>query len=551
MGYLLQILLALGTFGLADGGFVSGLRWPWAVLALCLLPYALLGLATRGWRRGRFVASARYARLIGAAPVLGSLLALSVCGWKETLEAWLGTPVTLLGWPEPALLLALAPYAAYQLLAIDAAARLADTRRGGRSSLRSLQTRMFLSGLVPVVLYVLAASLVGASDALRVRVEEVALWNAAFSTLILVSFVALLPTILRNTWETIPLPDGVERRVLTAVAERASFACREICLWKTGNLMANAAIVGLTRRDRVVLLSDSLLSMLSTRELAAVFGHEMGHAVRRHVTTFLFWALAFFMTADLIATHVVPAEEWMIGGLILATLVVWYVTFGFLSRRFELEADLYSLELLEDGDALISALEKVGGRLRDVASWRHFSTARRVDFVRRAAADPAIRRRLRSRLRLASRVGLALFLVVLCLELATMVGALGENLVYVDLRLGDYEQAQARVEHDPELSADLAALARFANELGETDVDAIERAALAALRAGDAEAALHAVQLASLRGSERLAPVARALRRARGGELEAARDLTHELPADWREALGSLLRDTDPDRVGR
>lgn len=541
MGYLLQILLAMGTFGLADGGFVSGREWPLAVLLWCAAPYLTLSLAVRAWRRGRFRSSARWGRVLSALPVAGSFFALSGCGWKHTLERWLDTPVTLLGWPQPALLLALVPFVVYQLIAIDASARLADTRRGARTSLRGLQMRMFLSGFVPVTLYVLAASLVGASEALRIRVEEVALWNAAFSALILASFVAFLPSILRNTWETVRMPEGIERRVLTTVAERASFACREICLWKTGNLMANAAIVGLTRKDRVVLFSDSLLSMLSMRELAAVFGHEMGHAVRRHVTTFLFFALAFFMGADLIATHLVPPVEWMVGGVILVTLVGWYLSFGYLSRRFELEADLHSLELLGDSEALISALEKVGGRLRDVASWRHFSTARRVAFIESAAVDPSVGRRLHTKLRWASRAGLAAFVVVALIELATMFEALQENLVYVDLRLGEYTKAAERVETAKALPDDLVALALHAEDLGSIDVAELEGHALTELERGEAESALHSIHLATLRGSERLADLGRVLRTAGRGELDEARTLAGNLPPELAARVLPLL----------
>jgi len=543
MSYLLQILLAMGAFGLADGGFVSGWQMPWAVLALCVVPYALLALASRAWRQGRFRATARFARVLNLAPVPSSFLALTTFGWKGTLERWLDTPVTLLGWPEPALLLALVPYVAYQLLAIDASARLDCARRGARSSFRSLHIRMFLSGFVPLVLYVCAAALVGASEGLRVRVEEVALWNAALSVFLLASFVALLPTILRNTWETVPMPEGIERRVLTTVARRASFACKEICLWKTGHMMANAAVVGLTRHDRVVLFSDSLISMLTMRELAAVFGHEMGHAVRRHVGIFLSLSLALFMIVDLVATHLVPAGVWTFSVLILVTLITWYLTFGYLSRRFELDADLFSLELLGDGEALISALEKVGGRQRDATSWRHFSTARRVDFIELAANDPSVGRRLRARLRWASRAGIALFLVAGALELATMIAVLDENLVFVDLRLGRYEAAADRAQRADDLPEELVALVHHAGEVGVSDVSSLEQSALAALDRRDARGALRSIELAILRGAEHMRDVGRVLELSREDEPEQARALLRELPPEWQTRLGPLLRE--------
>ena len=170
-------------------------------------------------------------------------------------------------------------------------------------------------------------------------------------------------------------------------------------MWRTGNLMANAAIVGVSARSRVVMFSDSLLSILSLRELASVFAHEMGHAVRHHVWIFIAWAMAFFLAADQWTHLLADAGELWTSLALLGTVGLWALSFGWMSRRFELEADLFSLELLGDLEGLVSALERVGPRERDASGWRHFSTAKRVDFLLRAAQDPAWARRFRSRLR--------------------------------------------------------------------------------------------------------------------------------------------------------
>src|SRR5262249_6269763 len=158
-------------------------------------------------------------------------------------------------------------------------------------------------------------------------------------------------------------------------------------------------ILGVGPRHRVVLFSDLLLAQLGPRELAAVFAHEIGHAFRRHVRIFVTWAAGFFMAADLVARHLFADSPWVSGGFVVGAMLAWYWAFGFLSRRFELEADLFSLDLLGDPGALIAALERVGGAFRDVASWRHFSTAARVRFIERAATDPAVGDRLRRELR--------------------------------------------------------------------------------------------------------------------------------------------------------
>ena len=71
--------------------------------------------------------------------------------------------------------------------------------------------------------------------------------------------------------------------------------------------MSNAAIVGVGGR-RVVLFSDSLLASLPPGELAAVYGHEIGHAKSRHVAVFLVWTLAFFIAGDWLAAELAPEE---------------------------------------------------------------------------------------------------------------------------------------------------------------------------------------------------------------------------------------------------
>jgi Zn-dependent protease with chaperone function len=448
------------------------------------------------------------------------------------------------------LLLALVPYVVQQVLVIDAAARLADPRRAALRSLRGLQLRMFASGLLPIVAFVVVAGLVGLDARLRANVEEVALWNAVFAGVLIGSFVLFLPSMLRNTWETVPLASGTERRLLAAVAARASFRCKDLLVWRTGNLMANAAIVGLTARSRVVLFSDSLLAMLSLRELASVFAHEIGHAVRHHVPIFVAWAMGFFMCADLLVAHVVPEGElWGI-----ATLAVvfgaWYLTFGYLSRRFELEADLYSLELLHDPEGLIGALERVGGRLRDVASWRHFSTAERVRFIAEAARSPETRARLRRGLRLARWGGALLFVVAGAVELVFVVRDWPTSQVWVDLRLGRYATAAERLERGLDVEPRLAALVARGNALAAEDRAAddaasLERTAREALALGRGEEALLTIELAALRERADLVPVGLALQRillaerdgdAAAADGDAAWD-ARDVPAGWREPL--------------
>jgi Zn-dependent protease with chaperone function len=186
-------------------------------------------------------------------------------------------------------------------------------------------------------------------------------------------------------------------------------------------------IVGLTKHSRIVLFSDSLLAQMGPSELAAVFAHEMGHAFRRHVPIFAAFVLGFVMLGDLIAQQWFADSELWAGALMLGILGIGLLVFGWLSRRFELEADLFSLDVLGEVRSLMSALEKVGGQLRDIAGWRHFSTADRVAFLQRAEADPNVGRRLRRDLRRFTYAGIALFVVTGVLQIARLTGSYVED----------------------------------------------------------------------------------------------------------------------------
>jgi len=509
MGYLLHIFLALGIQALGEADLILGRAGAWPLIPLLFVPHALGAVARRAALAGRFSRAALIGRFVQLAPP-ASFLVIVLCGWVQDVRRWTGSELSVFGWPEPAVLLSLAPFLVLQLLAIDALARLQEDRPVHRRRARAFQARMFLASLLPIAVYLALASAVGASDVTRVYVERVALFNAAFVTGLFVLLALLLPTLLRNAWETAPIPPGPERELLRSVARLARFEARELLVWHTGNSMANAAIVGLVPRSRVVLFSDSLLALLDQRELAAVFAHEIGHAVRHHVGIFLAWALVFFMGGDLVVSAIGPEDDWGAGGSMLLVFGLWYLSFGWLSRRFELEADLYSLELLGDPAAMISALERVGGRLRDIAGWRHFSTSVRIAFIERAWAEHGFIPRFRRRLRRWALLGVGLAIVVLGLQARGLLASLDEDLVIADLSLGRYAAAAERAGRLADDDEGLVGLAARARSLqGDEDIVTtadLWRALGGALRRSDVPGALAYAQLGLLRGEPAFEP---------------------------------------------
>ena len=502
MGYLSHIVLALVAQALVEGGLTTHDVVPLGVLALVFVPHVLSFAAHRLFLAGRFKPGELVYRLLSFSAPLLYLVALAVFGWQATVAAWTGRASTFLAWPDWSIVLVFLPFVVFELAAIDARSRITVSARE-RRRWRMFQTRMFASGLAPLALYLLVALIVGLSEPLRVRIEMVGVWSALFVLTMLVVLGWTLPFLLKNTWEMEPVPDGPQRDLLLSVAEMAHFGEPKLFVWKTGHTTANAAIVGVTKKSRVVLFSDSLLAQMGPSELAAVFAHEMGHAFRRHVPIFVVFVLGFVMLGDLLAQHYFSDQPVWAGVTILGVMVAWFFSFGFLSRRFELEADLFSLDLLGEVRSLMSALEKVGGTFRDIASWRHFSTAERVNFLERAQDDPNVGRRLKRDLRRFTYLGIALFVVTGALQATRLWGTYTEDEVRADLRLGLFEKAQERVRVsdtvDPRLRA---AVERAYEARDDTSIPGLALRALNELKTGEVGRARDWLQLGALRGED-------------------------------------------------
>src|SRR6202012_830175 len=147
------------------------------------------------------------------------------------------------------------------------------------------------------------------------------------------------------------LRDRLER-----LAARFGFRFTDILLWGTDNSVFNAVVTGALPRFRYVLLSDALVEHLDEHEVAAVFGHEMGHVRHRHLASFgLFFlgslgvmALVSQLTdgtATLLGASPGSGQAWVEVAKSAAVLgvvgVYYWLVFGLLSRRFERQADVF------------------------------------------------------------------------------------------------------------------------------------------------------------------------------------------------------------------
>ncbi len=206
------------------------------------------------------------------------------------------------------------------------------------------------------------------------------------------------PAIIVRIWRTSPLPAGPLRNRLEQLSRQVGVTCRNILIWHTGRMIVNAAALGVVRPARYVLLSDAMLEHFDDDDVEAVFAHEAGHVVHRHIPY-----MVLFLTTGLILLFGSAAWLNLLSPVfellaVSATGVLWVWFFGMLSRRFERQADVFAAaavtgnadaELTADGVARFSdALLKVG-RLNGISpsrrNFRHGSIAHRVEYLDRLA----------------------------------------------------------------------------------------------------------------------------------------------------------------------
>ena len=176
------------------------------------------------------------------------------------------------------------------------------------------------------------------------------------------------PLFIRLAWPTRSLPDGPLRRRLERVAERVGFRFNDLLVWDTRHMMVNACVTGVLPGFRYVLLTDALIESLSPVEVAAVFGHEVGHVAHRHLPFFGFFFLGslgilalaarvFSVSETWIKTltwipadFLAPAGDFIEAAAMLGCLGVFFCfVFGHLSRRFERQADVFGCKVVSCG----------------------------------------------------------------------------------------------------------------------------------------------------------------------------------------------------------
>jgi STE24 endopeptidase len=225
------------------------------------------------------------------------------------------------------------------------------------------------------------------------------------------------PLLLRRVLRTRPLDPSPLRERLEAMCRQAGLRYREILLWHTDHHVGNAAVMGVLPQVRYILLSDLLLETMSDEQIEAVFAHELGHVVHKHLTWSGLFVVVLLLAAigpgqwvDQFSSNHLPSWLSDIVVPVLATAGGMLLLLGGLSRFFERQADVYAARMIEEHHRPDSARERplavgsYGANLFASALHRvavingipiharnlsHGSIAGRIDYLHRLSGDPA------------------------------------------------------------------------------------------------------------------------------------------------------------------
>ena len=255
---------------------------------------------------------------------------------------------------------------------------------------------------------------------------------------------AMSPLFIRLAWPTHPLPPGPLRDRLEHLSKRFGFRCTDILVWDTGHVLVNAGVTGALPWFRYVLLTDALIENLNPLEVAAVFGHEIGHIAHRH----LFYLGFFFVGSlgvlslfePLLGTPLVaglppflpagwsgPTADAIVqaSAVMLCLGLYFLLVFGHVSRRFERQADVFGCRTVSCGQVdcpphadpdspfvaatpaqvplcpvgirifanALANVASLNGMEHRARSWRHGSISRRIAFLEGLEGRPEAERR--------------------------------------------------------------------------------------------------------------------------------------------------------------
>ncbi|NGX57798.1 MAG: Protease HtpX [Chlamydiae bacterium] len=214
---------------------------------------------------------------------------------------------------------------------------------------------------------------------------------------LLILSLLFLPFFLQKFWQCTPLPDDEFHEKLKQICQKAHFKHGGMKVWTImGNTMT-AAIVGLIPRFRYVMFTPKLLTMLAPEHIEAILAHEIGHSKNYHLILYPFIILGMMVSVGLFFDVFGASMDYHpVLVFIPYVLIMWLYfrfVFGYFSRLFERQADLYGFQLGIPLHSMIGALDHIAiaaGNIHHHPSWHHFGIQQRIDYLRQVTESPQL-----------------------------------------------------------------------------------------------------------------------------------------------------------------
>lgn len=205
-------------------------------------------------------------------------------------------------------------------------------------------------------------------------------WFWLLAWVVITSF-SLLMNVFYSEWivplfnKQTPLEEGELREAIEVFSRQAGFEVKNIYVMDGSkrSTKANAYFTGMGKKKRIVLF-DTLIQELGTREIVAVLAHEIGHYKKKHSwqslvmstlsTGLTLYILSLFLNnlplAEALGGKQASFHLGLIGFSFLFAPIseLTGLLFNLLSRKNEYEADAYAAGF-GLSDALVSGLKKI------------------------------------------------------------------------------------------------------------------------------------------------------------------------------------------------
>lgn len=204
-----------------------------------------------------------------------------------------------------------------------------------------------------------------------------------------------LPYFIQKIWQCEDLEDPQLAARLEEICKKAHFKHAGIKTWAVMGDSLTAAIIGVVPRFRYIMFTKRVLREMPPETIDAILAHEIGHSKHKHLLIYPLVLMGMIGFLSLFSAYIEPMLSYplVILGNVLIIAIYFRVVFGFFSRLFERQADLYVFDLNMPPENMVEALNYIGvatGHSHLIPNWHHFSIQERMDFLRKAMHNPKL-----------------------------------------------------------------------------------------------------------------------------------------------------------------